>query len=324
MNIPRVGVLMGGPSSEHDVSLMSGMNVLRALKGRVEAYPIFITKAGSWLFGDEQRLIMPGDACHKVDVMFNALHGEYGEDGKIQRILEHNQMPFTGSGALASAMAMNKEMSQKVLEGVGIKMPKSLVLARDVAEPRLALAHSAPPWIIKPRSRGSSLGVTKASNREHLPGAFESALETDSHLIIQEFIPGREVTCGVIEGLDGRIISALTPIEIVPPESADFFDYKVKYNGKTTEVCPAPFYGAMLAKIQETALKAHEALGLRHYSRTDMIIKPSSITRRAPELYVLEVNTLPGLTRESLFPKAAQHRGLEFPDLVMHLIRLAK
>ncbi len=120
--------------------------------------------------------------------------------------------------------------------------------------------------------------------------------------------------------LDGY--GALAPIEIVPPKDAKFFDYQVKYNGKTEEICPANFYGAMLAHIRETALRVHQALHLRHYSRIDMMLKTSDKTRRAPELYVLEANTLPGLTSESLFPKAARNAGLEFPDLVSHIIGL--
>lgn len=318
----RVGVLMGGPSSEHDVSLLTGMNVLRALKGIHSAFPIFITQSGAWLFGDSREWLSPTEALARVDVVFNALHGEYGEDGTVQGILDHHRIPYTGSQALASALAMNKEMTEKILTKNGIPMPRSVVLGPTNIDTRVVLALSAPPWIVKPRSRGSSVGVSKVSTREGLLEAFRVALAYDMHMVVQEYIPGREVTCGVLENFDGKTIVALAPVEIIPPETADFFDHTVKYNGKTREICPAEFYGAMLAKIQDTALRVHAALGLRHYSRTDMIIKPAAATRGAPEIYVLEANTLPGLTSESLFPKAAKHAGLEFPDLVSHIINL--
>jgi len=321
----NIGVVMGGPSSEHDISIMTGLNVMRALakNSRHSAVPIYITNGNAWLFGDQKEWLSPTEALARVDVVFNALHGEYGEDGTIQQIFDQHRMPYTGSGALASAIAMNKEMAQQILEKEGLLMPKSVVMGPSAADTRMALELSSPPWIVKPRSRGSSVGVSKVPYREALPEAFQKAYGVDSHLIVQEFISGREITCSVLEDASGKP-QALAPIEIVPPKDADFFDYKVKYNGKTQEVCPAEFYGAMLASIQDTALRAHKALGLRHYSRTDMIIKPASATRRAPQIYVLEVNTLPGLTSESLFPKAARHAGMEFPELIEHLVGLTQ
>jgi D-alanine-D-alanine ligase len=319
----RIGVLLGGPSSEHDVSVLSGLNVIRALEGTFDVVPIFITRTGEWLFGAERQWMHPAEALLRVDGVFNALHGEYGEDGHVQHILERAHIPYTGASSLASAIAMNKAMAQDILIKAGLRMPRSIVLGKDNLDTRAVLAFGAPPWIVKPRSRGSSVGVSKVQTREELPAAFAKALAVDTHLIVQEFIPGREITCGVIEGLNGKAHMALAPIEIIPPADAAFFDYQVKYNGKTQEICPAEFYGAMLKKIQDTALTAHLALGLRHYSRTDMIIKTPEHTRRAPELYVLEVNTLPGLTSESLFPRAARHAGLTFPDLINHLVKLS-
>ena len=321
----RVGVLLGGPSSEHEISILSGLNVARALKDHAhyEAVPIFITQNGAWLFGENREWLLPTEAIARIDIIFNALHGEYGEDGTVQQILEYHGIPYTGSTALASAVAMNKEMAAQIFLREGLRVPKSVVLGPANMDTRSILALSSPPWIIKPRSRGSSVGVSKVATHADIPAALQKAFATDSHVIAQEYIPGREITCGVLEDFDGKKVAALAPIEIVPPEDAEFFDYQVKYNGKTQEICPAEFYGAMLAKIQETALRAHEALGLRHYSRTDMIIKSSEKTRRAPEIYVLEVNSLPGLTAESLLPRAARHAGLEFPALIEHLLQLA-
>ncbi|MEK7631113.1 MAG: D-alanine--D-alanine ligase [Patescibacteria group bacterium] len=319
----RIGVLLGGPSVEHDVSVLSGLNVIRALEGAYEAVPIFITRTGEWLFGGQRQWLSPIEALLRVDGVFNALHGEYGEDGHVQHILERAHIPYTGACGLASAIAMNKAMAHDILAKAGLRIPKSMVMSKDSLDPRAVLAFGAPPWIVKPRSRGSSVGVSKVQTRDGLPEAFAKALAVDTHLIVQEFIPGREITCGVLENFGGKAHAALAPIEIIPPADAPFFNYQVKYNGKTQEICPAEFYGAMLKKIQETALVAHHALGLRHYSRTDMIIKTPEYTRRAPELYVLEVNTLPGLTTESLFPRAARHAGLEFPGLVHHLVKLS-
>ncbi len=321
----RVAVLMGGPSSEHDVSVLSGLNVIRALAGlpQYQAVPIYITNNGAWLVGDERVWMNPGDALRAVDVAFNALHGEYGEDGKVQHILGHHQIPYTGSEALASSIAMNKVLAQKILESEGVRMPRSLVLGAHNLDTRTVLAFAPAPWIVKPVSRGSSVGVSKVRSHAELPAAFQKALQYDSKLIVQEYISGREITCGVIEGHGGEDVRALPPVEIIPPEGADFFDYQVKYNGQTQELCPADFHGAMLKLIQDTAKKVHRILGFRHYSRTDMILKPSDQTRRAPELYVLEANTLPGLTGESLLPKSARAIGIEFPDLVSHLIERA-
>ena len=315
---------MGGPSSEHDISLLSGLNVLRALRDEYEPYPILITKSGAWLAGEHQEWATPVEALSYVDVVFNALHGEFGEDGGVQNILRHSHVPYTGSEPIPSSLAMNKIAAQRVLEASGVKMPRSMVLGPTNIDTRTVLAFGPAPWIVKPLSRGSSLGVSKVSSQRGLIDAFQKALSVDPYCIVQEYIPGREITCGVLEGLSPNgAAMALAPIEIVPPKGTHFFDYAVKYNGTTKEVCPADFHDAMLKKIQGTALAAHHALGLRHYSRTDMIIKPPERTGRAPELYVLEVNSLPGLTAESLFPKAARHAGLEFKDLVSHLIRLA-
>lgn len=321
----RVGVLLGGPSSEHDISLLSGMNVLRALKedGVYEPIPIFISKSGTWFFGEERAWVSPVEAIMRVDKIFNALHGEYGEDGHVQGILNHVGVPYTGSGTLASALAMNKMAAQKILEKVGVRMPKSMVMDASNIDTRTVLAFSAPPWIVKPLSRGSSLGVSKVLTCEELVPAFKKAFAVDNKILVQEFIPGREITSSALENFGREKIAVLPPIEIVPPKEASFFDYDVKYNGRTREICPADFHDAMLSKIKKITRLVHEALGLRHYSRTDMILKPASKTRGAPEVYVLEVNTLPGLTRESLFPKAANAVGLSFTGLVHHILGLA-
>lgn len=318
----RVGVLMGGPSSEHDISLLSAANIMRALKARYTSVPIFISQNGVWLYGENREWVSPHEALGRVDVIFNALHGEFGEDGTVQQILNSHGVPYTGSGALSSAFAMNKEKSHELFSRAGLRVPRSIVLGPKSLDTRSVLALSAPPWIIKPRSRGSSVGVSKVMTREALLNAFQKALAYDGHIIAQEYIPGREVTVGVLERQDGSH-EALMPVEIIVPNEAHFFDTSVKYNAAAYATCPAEFYGAMLAYLRETAVRAHEALGLGQYSRVDMIIKPSSATRRAPEIYVLEANSLPELSRQSLFLKALERQGIGTADFAHHAIELA-
>ena len=286
----RVGVVMGGPSSEHDVSIMSGLNVLRALSvlRRHEAYPVYITQSGAWLFGDRHEWLSPTEAIGRVDVVFNALHGEYGEDGQVQQILEGHKIPYTGSGILASAMAMKKSIAKDVYKKTGLKTPRGLVVkksanlkdsARDINETLF------PPWIIKPAGRGSSVGVAIAKDVPEIPSALEKAFLYDDEALAEEFIAGREATCGVLENFRGKEYYALPVIEIIPPDG-NFFNYEVKYNGATKEICPAHLDDKISKEIQEMAVRAHSALGLRHYSRSDFIISPKGI-------YILETNTLP-------------------------------
>lgn len=314
---------MGGPSSEHDISLMTGTNVLKTLEASDcwRAVPMTITKAGHWLYGNDRVWCNPGEAIAKVDVIVNALHGTFGEDGKVQQIFEHCQIPYTGSGIFASAVAMNKIMGRKLMCTAGVKMPKAMALRHYDAETSFeALADRVlralpPPWVVKPAASGSSVGVSIARHVNDLPEALKKAAQEDgeSRILVEEYIKGREFTCGVLERFNGAEHFALPPIEICPPENAQFFNYQVKYDGSTREICPADIHDAMLKKIRETAIAAHTALGCRDYSRVDMILAGTN-------LYVLEVNTLPGLTRESLFPKAAAAVGLSFSGLLDHLL----
>lgn len=325
MSRPFVGVLMGGPSAEHDISLMTGSNILKTLEtsGHWRAAPITITKAGHWLYGNDRVWCNAGEAIANVDVVCNALHGSFGEDGKVQQILEHYAVPYNGSRIFASAAAFNKVLARKVLRKNSFLMPRAVVARRYGDEPyedaaRRVLRLLPPPWIVKPVASGSSVGVSLVTRVVDLPKALEHACAHDDSMIgsqalVEEYKKGREITCGVLEQFGGERYFALPPIEICPPESASFFDYQVKYDGSTNEICPAEFSEAMLKKIRETAIAAHTALGCRDYSRTDMILCGTN-------LFVLEVNTLPGFTKESLFPKAAAAVGLSFSDLLGHLL----
>lgn len=323
MHKPRIGVLRGGPSSEYDVSLNSGGAVLDALHKRLEhlyqARDILIDKKGSWhLDGVE---FAPEDIASKIDVAFNALHGTYGEDGKIQAFLEAHRMPFTGSGSLASAVGMNKILSKKVFASHGIRSPywvetsSDRVLKENDAVARELFNSFVFPAVVKPVSSGSSVGVSIVRTYEELIAALALAAQHGDTILIEEFIPGIEATCGVIEGFRGHEIYALPPIEIRP--HAGFFDYQAKYEGKSQEIVPATFSETIKKSLEELAAKVHRALGLKHYSRSDFIIHP----RRG--IYVLEVNTLPGLTGESLVPKALRAVGSDLHELIDHLIQLS-
>ncbi|MDE1941215.1 MAG: D-alanine--D-alanine ligase [Patescibacteria group bacterium] len=319
----RVGVLRGGPSNENEVSMASGAAVLAALRDRLHeryaAHDIVIDRSSTW-FVDGVKTD-PGDAAKRLDLAFNALHGAYGEDGKLQAFLEAHRLPFTGSGSLGSALGMSKVLSKKVFKDHGIRSPYFMTVSSALihSDPEAA-AHSLfesfmMPAIVKPASSGSSVGVTKVAYYDGLASALSEAAKHSDEVVIEEFIPGIEATCGVIEGFRGKELYALPPIEIRPKSS--FFDYSAKYQGLSEEIVPASFSADLKMAVESLAAKIHRAFGLRHYSRSDFIIHP----RRG--IYALEVNTLPGLTGESLMPKALRAVGSDTPEFVDHLIALA-
>ncbi|OGF70434.1 hypothetical protein A3H65_01585 [Candidatus Giovannonibacteria bacterium RIFCSPLOWO2_02_FULL_45_14] len=313
----RVAILRGGPSAEYEISLLTGESVLKFLpKDKYQAHDVLISKDGAWHMDGFP--MEPAKIFRKVDAVFNALHGEYGEDGQVQQILEGHKIPYTGSGILSSAISMKKYLAKDIYKNAGLKTPRGLTVkksanikdsVRDINETLF------PPWIIKPAGRGSSVGVAIAKVVSDIPSALEKAFSYDDEALAEEFIAGKEATAGVLENFRGKKYYALPVIEIIPPEG-NFFNYKVKYSGETKEICPAHFESKISEEIQNMAVIAHEALGLRHYSRSDFIISPRGI-------YILETNTLPGLTSESLLPKASEAVGLTFPNFLDHLVSLA-
>ncbi|MDO8555208.1 MAG: D-alanine--D-alanine ligase, partial [bacterium] len=293
----KVGVVRGGPSSEYDVSLKTGGEVLKHLPSRYKGYDVLVTKDGQWhLNGFSAE---PARIFEKIDVFFNALHGEYGEDGRVQQVFESFNAPYTGSEIIPSVLAMKKHRANELFNRAGMRTPRSLVFKRgdlifesteDIAS---KVFSSMPPlWVVKPASLGSSVGVSICKSFTELIEGIEKAFSGDSTILVEEFIKGREATCGVLESFRGQYVYAFPPVEIVPPEE-HFFDYEVKYNGSTREICPAGFEHSIKREIENLAKKAHQILGCRHYSRTDFIISKRGI-------YVLEINTLPGLTSQSL------------------------
>lgn len=313
-----VGVLRGGPSREHDVSLKTGHAILAHLpEERYLARDIYIDRQGTW--HDRGRKTTPEKILRQVDVAVLGLHGEYGEDGEVQKLLERLGVPFTGSGSFGSFLAMHKVLAKKHAEEVGLRTPqfrfveKAEDVDRVVAD---AVRSFHQPVVVKPARWGSSIGVSIASGFAPVVAAVRGLfLEGADGVLIEERIVGREATVGVVEELRGEKLYGLPPVEIVPPEG-DFFSYGAKYSGESQEVCPGFFARAVTEELQRGAKLMHQILGLRHYSRSDFIVSPRGV-------YFLETNTLPGMTRESLLPKSLAAVGVSFSDFLSHLIERA-
>jgi D-alanine-D-alanine ligase len=314
----RVGVLRGGPSNEYAVSLDTGAHVLNHMPGKYIPLDILVSKEGDWHVGGFTR--RPEQVLRHVDVIFNALHGKYGEDGKVQSLLEMHKIPFTGSGSLASSIGMHKGLSKKMYEKFGIKTPAHIVINHKNHTNKyiVEVFRSFPqPSIVKPITGGSSLGVTLARDFFSFQKAIENAFRHSHGVIIEEYISGREATCGVLESRNGTNTFALLPVEIVKHEHKDFFDYESKYDAPVQEFCPSTFDESTKTKLQHLAIDAHHALGLTHYSRSDFIVN----TDRG--IYILETNSLPGLTPNSLYPKALSASGVTAPEFLDHVLELA-
>lgn len=314
-----VGVLRGGPSSEYDVSLKTGATVLRNLPEHYAPADIFISKDGEWYVSGVSR--SPERSLRDIDVVFNALHGEYGEDGKVQRILEEENVPYTGSGSLASAIGMNKALTKKVCAQSGIKTPHFLVLQKNSITNQTArdvFLSFVQPSVIKPATGGSSIGVTVAYTLGDIEEAIQNALLYSDTILIEEYISGREATCGVIDQFRGMDYYALMPTEIIDKTDSDIWGYESKYSNDLHEIrTPGNFSIQEKGQMQELAIAIHSLLGLRHYSRADFIVHPKR------GVYMLEVNTLPGLTDTSLFPHALEAGGSSLSEFFDHTLQLA-
>lgn len=315
----KVAVLRGGPSNEYNVSLNTGAQVLSLLREMPDIYDpvdIFISKAGEWHCSG--LVEEPHRALRHVDVVWNALHGFYGEDGQVQRILEGLQVPFTGSSAVASALSMDKDMAKRLYRQYSLLTPEHELVTEDtVTEAQLIsiFRNYLHPVIIKPASGSSSLGIRLAHTFKELKEAIKHALKDSRRIIVEEFIHGKEGACGVVENARGERLYALLPIEIRMKDKK-FFDFDSKYSGETEEICPGNFTPSEQESISSMAKRAHEILGLRHYSRSDFIITPKG------KIYILETNSLPGFTSESLLPKSLHAVGFHPRDFVDHVIKL--
>ncbi|MFB3882915.1 MAG: D-alanine--D-alanine ligase [Armatimonadota bacterium] len=348
----RVTVLTGGTSAERDVCLMSGRKVVGALDpARYEVRCVDLAAvngrgAAACLMGESSReleavleepaaisqatagaeLPETADASRATaiepaagreglpDVAFIALHGGTGENGSVQGMLELLGIPYTGSGVLASALAMNKIMAKRIFEHQGIPTPRWLATSRQQQNGVVGsvVKELGLPCVIKPACEGSTIGVTVARQEAEIGPGLETAFSYGAEVLVEEFIEGTEITGPVLGNDEAQVLPL---VEIVP--GGGFYDYRAKYTpGATEEVCPARLSAATAARARELTLRAHHALGCRGISRVDMIATPE-------EVYVLEVNTIPGLTDTSLVPRSAEVAGISFDRLIERLIELA-
>lgn len=330
----RVGVIRGGPSSEYEVSLNTGGNVLSHLRGeklneKYKPLDILIDKNGAWHVGGKPTTLE--HISNHVDVVFNALHGDYGEDGKVQQLLDQWKIPYTGSGAFASALGYNKALAKERFKALGIKTPQSVIITMDsidkskdergLAKEQAQFVWSkiSPPWVVKPISSGSSVGVKICKIFPELEQAISNCINDGVDILVEEMIEGKEATVPIIEKFRNQAIYALPPIEIRVPKGKDFFDYEVKYGTSSTEaeICPGNFSKEEKEELIRLASLIHTGLNLDHYSRSDFIVHPKK------GIYALEVNTLPGLSDASLTPKALNVVGSSMPEFIDHLLSMA-
>lgn len=290
----KIGVLAGGKSSERKISILTGKAIRSALDR----------------LGFKNRLIeVDGNIVSnlkkdKIDLAFLALHGRGGEDGSIQGLLEIVGIPYTGSGILASAVGMNKIFTKEILIAHKITTPKFMVLERADAD---RVESFKLPFVVKPEAQGSAVGINIVFDKNEIAKALQSAFSYDNRILIEEYIPGKEITVGIL----GEEV--LPVIEIVPRKT--FYDFEAKYKkGMSKHIIPAGLPDDIYKKAQHLALKVHNVLGCRDISRTDMIYNPGR------GLFVLEINTIPGMTNLSLIPDAARAMGIEFDEIVKKMV----
>ena len=306
MNKIRLALIAGGTSGEREVSLKGAAGVEQALnKDKYEVVRYDPATDLARLAADAKQL----------DAAFILLHGIHGEDGTVQGMLELLGIPYQGAGVLGSALAMDKNLAKTMYRLHGLPIAAWEMASKEhIANPAPLLAKLSLPVVVKPIRQGSSLGMSVVREAEQLSPALSTAFEHDNQVMVEEFIQGREITVGV---LGNEELTPLPLVEIIPDAKYDFFDYEAKYQaGATREICPAEVDDSIRDKAQQYGLTAHRALQLRGYSRTDMII-------RDDEIFLLETNTIPGMTPTSLLPQAAAQAGLDFPALLDRLIALA-
>lgn len=304
MKAKKVAVLVGGRSTEREVSLLTGQEIYQAL-GQA-GYAAFKVEADESMWETLRK--------KRPDVVFIALHGRWGEDGTVQGMLELLELPYTGSGVLASALGMNKTVSKTIFQAANIDTPRFTAIGGGSEKGSLAkfLKETGYPVVVKPCREGSTIGLSIVESEEGLPQALKLAGTYDDQILVEEFVEGKEVTIGVL-GNDRP--AALPSLEVYYKNRA--YDYEAKYTaGMSEHIIPARIGPEQEKRAKEIALAAHEALGCRGFSRVDLIVASDRIC-------VLEVNTIPGMTRLSLFPDAARAAGIEFPELVSRIVELA-
>lgn len=293
----KIGVLLGGKSSEREVSLRSGgaiYNSLKALKYNVVSIDA----------GDDLCEVLKKE---RIEIAFLALHGGHGENGAIQGMLEVMNIPYTGSGVLASALAMDKETSKKVFLYHGLPVPPFMVLTQKAVDRQLSAISFDLPWVIKPAEEGSSVGVEIVKERSKVAKALKNAFSFGSRVLVEKYIAGKEVQIGILNDRE------LGGVEVRP--SLEFYSYEAKYTaGLTDYIFPPGLDKKTYRKTALAALAAHRALGCRGATRVDLIIDSGN------NPYLLEVNTIPGMTETSLLPKIAKNAGFDFPALLEEIL----
>jgi D-alanine-D-alanine ligase len=335
----RVAVIFGGRSSEHAISCVTAGSVLSALDpDRYDVVPIGITLAGRWVLSDSRELVMRGRELPQVeatgtsvaltgdptalpaelaqvDVVFPLLHGPYGEDGTLQGLLELAGVPYVGSGVFASAAAMDKQHMKRLLRDSGFGVPP-YVVARSGRPIPAGVGDLGWPVFVKPARGGSSIGISKVSRREDLEAALELAYRHDPKVLVEAAVIGRELECGVLAGVDGAPPEASLPAEVRIASGADFYDFEAKYmpDSGTEFDIPPDLPDEVIARVRAAAIAAFEALDCEGLARVDFFLTA------AGELFVNEVNTMPGFTPVSMFPQMWAATGVDYPTLVARLI----
>lgn len=332
----RIAVLHGGPSSEHDISVWTSTGVVKTLRqAGHDVHAVFVDRQGLWHLGaaDAGQTVaeplpifqaVPRLQALQPDVCFLGFHGTYGEDGRVQAVLELAGLRYTGSDVVASAAAMDKPLARRIFQGAGIPVANAFEIpAADVRQAEGAaqvtsrlVAMLGLPVVVKVPAGGSSVGVEIPRDEPALREALQRLSDGVPKLLCEQYIAGIEMTAGVLEGEDGQPQSL--PLVEIAPKSAAFFDFQAKYSsGATDEIVPARIGPDATAQIQAIGLAAHHALGCRGVSRTDVILRADG------QPFVLETNTLPGLTPESLLPKAAAAVGLDYTALLHRILAAA-
>lgn len=311
MNKLNLAVIFGGQSEERNISITSGSEVIKNLdRKKYNVFPIEIEKNGVIWKHKNRKTSDYYSLLHrlKIDIVFIGMHGPFGEDGTIQGLLDLIGIKYIGSGVLASSLAMNKIYSKQLFTQAGLSVPEGFHLSKKQHLPK-KLKY---PLFVKPFNQGSSIGTSKVNDSKGLEKAIKNALYYSDKILVEEYIAGKEVTCAIL-GNQNPIVLPL--VEIVP--KFEYFDYKSKYDPKRAqEICPARLNTKLTKKVQHTAIIAYKALNCRGLGRADMIIRNSKI-------YVLEIQTIPGLTPFSLFPKAASAAGITYPKLLDKIIDLS-
>ncbi|MCF8077009.1 MAG: D-alanine--D-alanine ligase [Desulfotignum sp.] len=302
----RLALLAGGISSERSVSLNSGNQVFEALDK--DKYDILRYDPKT----DLKQLVMDAP---DLDAALIILHGPFGEDGTVQGLLDLLDIPYQGAGVLGSAVAMNKLLSKRLYQKADIPTPDFCSLtANDAVDIPQLIRDLRLPLVVKPTCAGSSVGMTIVKKEADMDRAIQEGFAHDDTLIVESYISGVELTCGVLGNDDP---TALPVIEIIPGQGHEYFDFNAKYvAGETEEICPARIDADLTRRVQELAIRSHQALFLKGYSRTDMILAGN-------DLFVLETNTIPGMTATSLYPQSAAEAGYSFSRLLDTLIQLA-